>query len=161
MIEPGSMPVVPGEEAREMIRHDPGSVTAVVDRIQRAVNEHDLDALATCFQPDYQSEQPIHPDRAFRGTDQMRKNWSQIFAAVPDIEATVLRCAAEGDVVWVEWEMCGTRRDGVTHRTAMVTIGGVEDGRFAWMRLYMEPIAMGDGIDSAIRTDLGGKRVGR
>lgn len=137
------------------------SPTAVVERIQRAVNAHDLDALAACFQPNYRSEQPIHPDRAFRGREQMRKNWSQIFGVVPDIEATILRCAVDGDTVWTEWEMRGTRRDGSPHLTAMVTITGVEEGEVAWMRLYMETVSQGGGIDAAVQQDLTGKGADR
>jgi ketosteroid isomerase-like protein len=75
------------------------SPTAVLERLQWAINQHDLDALAACFDPDYHSEFPVHPDRTFRGHEQMRKNWTQIFGAVPDIEATLLRCTSEGDTV--------------------------------------------------------------
>ncbi|MBV9282548.1 MAG: nuclear transport factor 2 family protein [Chloroflexi bacterium] len=133
-----------------------GRPLAVIERIRRAVNEHDLDALATCFHPDYLSEQPIHPDRAFRGRDQMRKNWDQIFASVPDIRAEVLRCAAEGNIVWTEWDLRGTRVDGVPSHTAMVTIGEVRDEQIVWMRLYMEQVQEGEGIDAAVRASLGG-----
>ncbi len=132
---------------------------AVIDRIQRAVNEHDLDALGACFQVDYRSEQPIHPDRAFRGREQMRNNWAQIFGAVPDITADVLRCAVDGDTVWAEWELRGARRDGAKQVTAMVTIGGVQEGEFAWMRLYMEQMSTGEGIDAAVRAGLRGDRA--
>lgn len=135
------------------------SPAAVVERIQRAVNEHDLDALGGCFQVDYRSEQPIHPDRAFRGREQMRNNWAQIFGAVPDITADVLRCAVDGDTAWTEWELRGTRRDGAKQVTAMVTIGGVHQGEFTWMRLYIEAVSTGEGIDAAIRAGVRGERA--
>jgi ketosteroid isomerase-like protein len=127
---------------------------AVIERIRRAVDAHDLEALAACFQPGYRSEQPLHPDRAFRGREQLRTNWSQIFAAVPDIRATVLRCATDGATVWTEWDLRGTRRDGTPQHTAMVTIGGVHEGQIAWMRLYMEQVSAGAGIDAAVREGL-------
>ena len=60
------------------------STTDVLQRLREAINRHDLDALAACFEPDYHSEFPAHPDRTFRGHEQMRKNWSQIFGAVPE-----------------------------------------------------------------------------
>jgi ketosteroid isomerase-like protein len=144
-----------------MDRQSDASPTGVITRIQRAVNAHDLDALAACFELDYRSEQPLHPNRAFRGREQMRKNWSQIFGAVPNIQAEVLRCAVDGNTVWTEWDMRGTRGDGAPHRIAMVTIGGVRDGEIAWMRLYMEQVSDGEGIDTAVREGLTGTGGGR
>jgi hypothetical protein len=41
--------------------------TAVLERLREAINRHDLDALAACFEPDYHSAFPAHPDRTFRG----------------------------------------------------------------------------------------------
>src|SRR5579859_4594685 len=77
---------------------------AVIHRIQDAINRHDLDAMSECFAPDYLSEQPGYPSRTFRGTEQMRKNWSHIFAAVPDMQTHLLRVSRDGDIVWSEWE---------------------------------------------------------
>jgi ketosteroid isomerase-like protein len=127
------------------------SPMGVIDRMKRAVDEHDLDALGACFHSDYLSEQPFHPDRNFRGREQMCKNWSQIFRGVPDIRATVLRSVAEHDTVWTEWELQGTRVDGVPALMAMVTIAGVEGGQVVWMRLYLEPVTHGAGIDASVR----------
>lgn len=134
--------------------HPDSNPLQVIDHIRHAVNAHDLGALAMCFQRDYRSEQPFYPDRAFRGRDQMRRNWTQIFGAVPDIRAEVLRSAVDGDTVWTEWEMRGTRRDGAPHHSAMVTIGGVEGGEVAWMRLYLEPVTLGDDIEAAVQAEL-------
>jgi ketosteroid isomerase-like protein len=57
---------------------------AVVRRLQAATNAHDLDALVACFAPDYLSEIPAHPARSFRGSEQVRRNWTQILAGVPE-----------------------------------------------------------------------------
>jgi ketosteroid isomerase-like protein len=127
---------------------DPRTVIAAV---KRAVDDHDLDALAACFYPDYLSEQPFHPDRAFRGSEQMRRNWEQIFRGVPDIRATVLRCAVDGKTAWTEWELRGKRSDGAPAHMAMVTIAGIEGRQVAWMRLYLEPVTHGAGIDASVR----------
>src|SRR5437588_12292788 len=116
------------------------SPPALIERLQQAINLHDLDALAACFHPDFRSEQPIHPDRAFRGREQMRKNWAQIFSMVPDIAADVLRTAVDGNTIWTEWDLHGTSVRGTPAHTAMVTIAGVEDGQIVWMRLYLEPV---------------------
>lgn len=62
---------------------------ALVERLCRATNDHDLEALTRCFAPDYRNETPAHPVRSFQGREQVRRNWEQIFAGVPDIEAKV------------------------------------------------------------------------
>src|ERR671917_1012629 len=82
---------------------------AVVGRLLAAVNGHDLDTLVACFAEDYLNETPAHPQRGFRGSEQVRRNWSQIFASVPDITAQVTRSSIDGDTTWTEWEMSGTR----------------------------------------------------
>ena len=131
------------------------SPTAVIECLQRAINRHDLDALAACFEADFHSEFPAHPDRTFRGHEQMRKNWSQIFGAVPDIEAALLRCASEGDTAWAEWEWTGTRADDTPFAMRGVTIQGVQQDRIAWVRLYMEPVQEGGGgADEGVRQSL-------
>ena len=73
------------------------SLIDAIESIRRATNHHDLDALVACFAPDYQSEFPVHPDRAFHGLEQLRRNWGMIFGAVPNIHAELLRYATEGD----------------------------------------------------------------
>ncbi len=70
---------------------------AMVERLRRATNQRDLEALVACFAPDYRNETPVHPERGFTGRAQVRKNWEQIFAAVPDITSTVLSWAVDGD----------------------------------------------------------------
>ncbi len=134
------------------------SPTAVLERLRRAINRHDLDAMAACFEPDYHSEFPAHPDRTFRGHEQMRKNWTQIFGAVPDIKAALLRCASERDTVWAEWEWKGTRADSAPFTMRGTTIQGVKQDRIAWVRLYMEPVQEdGAGADEGVRQSLAGR----
>lgn len=125
---------------------------AVVERLRQAINGHDLEALAACFAPDYRSEFPAHPERAFQGHEQMRQNWTQIFGAVPDLAATLLHCTAEKETAWAEWEWRGLRPDGVPFAMRGVTIQGVRHDRIAWVRLYMEPVHEdGAGADAAAR----------
>ncbi len=128
------------------------SPTAVLERLRRAINQHDLDALAACFDPDYHSEFPVHPDRTFRGHEQLRKNWSQIFSAVPNIEAVLVRSALEGNTVWAEWEWRGTRADGAAFTMRGATVQEVQQDRVIWVRLYMEPVQEGGaGTDAAVQ----------
>jgi ketosteroid isomerase-like protein len=113
---------------------------AVLERLQQALNSHNLEALVACFAPDYQSAQPVHPDRAFQGAEQVRKNWSNIFQDVPDIHAERLRSVVDGNTVWAEWHWSGTKRDGASFAMRGVTIIGVQADQIMWGRLYMEPV---------------------
>jgi ketosteroid isomerase-like protein len=126
-----------------------------ITRIAAAINEHDLKALAECFDDDVQSEQPVHPARTFTGREQIRKNWAQIFGAVPDLRADLVRAASDGDTAWAEWDWTGTRRDGAPHRLRGVTILGIRGGRASWVRFYMEPVEpSGASIDTAVRDSI-------
>jgi ketosteroid isomerase-like protein len=126
--------------------------TAVVRRLERATDEHDLNTLVSCFASDYRNETPAHPERGFTGRDQVRANWSQIFAAIPDLTCQVLGCAVEGTTVWSEWEHRGTRCDGTPHLMRGVIIFGVADGVIAWARFYLEPVQTDAGtVDQAVR----------
>jgi hypothetical protein len=128
---------------------------AIVQRLCQATNDHDLDALAGCFAVDYRNETPAHPERSFAGRDQVRKNWTQIFAAVPDVHAEVLRCVEDGDTVWSEWEHRGTRPDGSAHVMRGVVIFGVEGGLVSWARFYLEPVQDGSGgVDEAVHSQV-------
>ena len=113
---------------------------ALIDRLVHATNAHDVDAVAECFAPDYENETPAHPARGFRGRDQVRRNWEQIFAFVPDLQAEVLRCTVDGDIAWTEWEMTGTRGDGTAHQMRGVIIFSVDDNVVRWARFYLEPV---------------------
>ena len=125
---------------------------AVLERLVAAASGHDLDALVDCFAPDYRNETPAHPERGFTGRDQVAKNWTQIFAAIPDVRAEVLRCAVDGDTVWSECEHRGTRPDGTAHIMRGVVIFGVADGLASWARFYLEPVQDGGGsVDDAVR----------
>lgn len=127
---------------------DGQSLPAVLERLLDATNAHDLDALTDCFAVDYANETPAHPDRSFTGREQVRRNWTQIFTGVPDLKATLVRWAADGQTVWAEWQHHGTRRDGMPHELAGVTVIGVRDDRIQWARFYLEPVVR-DGIDVA------------
>lgn len=121
----------------------------VVDRLLAATQDHDVDALVECFAPDYVNETPAHPLRGFTGREQVRQNWSAIFAGVPDITTRVVASAVDGRTVWTEWEMSGTRRDGVAHAMAGVIIFTVQDDRIVSARFYLEPVEQSSGDVSA------------
>jgi ketosteroid isomerase-like protein len=127
-------------------------MTLVVERLNAAMNAHDIDALVACFEEDYDSEQPAHPDRAFRGRDQVRRNWSAIFEGVSDFRSELVRAGATAETEWSEWRWRGTQADGTTLDMAGVIVCGVRGGRLSWARLYVEPVEQrGAGIDAAVR----------
>jgi hypothetical protein len=125
-------------------------MTAVLGRLRDAQNDHDLDAFVACFHTDYRSEQPVHPDRAFVGSEQVRSNWAEVFAGVPDFQAELPRAADQGDTGWAAWHWHGTRTDGTRLDMRGVTIFGVRQDRINWGRLYLEDVEGGQGIDQAV-----------
>jgi ketosteroid isomerase-like protein len=124
----------------------------MVDRLVRATNDHDVDGVVACFAEGYENETPAHPARSFRGREQVRRNWEQIFAFVPDLVVEVAHRAIDGETAWTEWEMTGTRRDGTAHEMRGVVIFGVRGGLAQWARFYLEPVDAGAGtVDDAVR----------
>jgi ketosteroid isomerase-like protein len=125
------------------------------DRLCEATNSHDVDRVVDCFTDDYLNETPAHPSRGFRGSEQVRRNWSHIFAAVPDIEAEIVSSSRTGETVWSEWEMRGTRADGAPHLMRGVVIFAVEGDRASAARFYLEPVEEhGVDADTAVRQTL-------
>ena len=125
---------------------------ALLGQLATAVNGHDIEALEGCFAAGYRNQTPAHPAQGFTGRAQVRRNWEQIFTFVPDITARVLRSCADGEVVWSEWEMTGTRRDNTMHQMAGVIVFGVRGRQFAWARFYLEPVqAAGADASEAVR----------
>ncbi len=134
-------------------------MSAVVDRLVQAVNRHDLDALVSCFAEDYRNETPVHPQRSFTGRNQVRANWTQILAGVPDIEAAVLRQVESEDEVWTEWEMSGSRvEDGGQFLMRGVVIFATRGDVISSARFFLEPAegVSGD-VDAHTRRVVTGK----
>jgi len=131
----------------------------VIERLVAATNAHDLEGLVSCFAPSYVNATPAHPARGFRGLEQVRRNWSTLFAAVPDITVEVVASVAEGGQVWTEWEMSGSRRDGTAHAMAGVIIFGVDGDHIISARFYLEPVDTGSGnADAAVQQLTEGSR---
>ena len=119
----------------------------VLERLHAAMNQHDLEAMLECFDPDYRSEQPLHPNRGFGGKEQVRKNWSAILSSFPDFEAELLGHISSGGTVWSEWRWSAAGLD-----MAGVTLLGVEVDRIVWGRLYMESVEEnGEDIDESVQ----------
>lgn len=124
----------------------------LVRRLHAAMNAHDIEAFVACFAEGYASAQPAHPDRAFRGREQVRENWSAIFSGVPDFRAELIRVDAVGATAWSEWRWAGTQTDGERLDMAGVIVFVVRDDHVASARLYVEPVERaGAGIEAAVR----------
>ena len=115
----------------------------VLKRQESALNAHDVDALADCFHENLVSENFVHPSQTFTGRDQVKRNWAQMIADVPDLRAELLGTAADGETVWGEWRIYGTRRDGELLDLRGVVISKVEDGRVRSSRRYLAPLDPG------------------
>lgn len=124
----------------------------VAAALARAMNAHDIEAFVSLFSEEYDSEQPAHPDRRFRGRDQVRANWSAVFSGVPDFRAELVASAVDSDTAWTEWRWHGTHADGSRLNMVGVIVMGLRNASIAWARLYVEPVdAAGEGIDAAVR----------
>jgi len=137
-----------------------GGVGAFVAQLVRATNDHDLDAVVSCFAPAYRNETPVHPARSFEGREQVRRNWTQIFGAIPDLRVEVVRTVADGDTAWAELVHRGTKPDGIPHLMRGVVIFGISAGQAEWATFYLEPVQEGgDDVEAAVlRATVGGAR---
>ena len=125
----------------------------LVERFVQAINEHDLEAIVSCFAPDYHDVEPAHPTRQITGgRAEVRKNWGTVVDGIPDFRTEVERVAVEGDTAWIEHDWSGTRADGTRLHLRGVNIFGIRDRQFAWGRIYMEAAEEdGIGIEERVR----------
>ena len=138
----------------ETSRTDP---LATINRLVDAVNAHDLEGLVAVFAEEYVNETPAHPVRQFTGRDQVRRNWTALFAGAPDLRCELLDAGVDGERVWGDVRMTGTRADGSAHEMAGVTIFTVQGGEIVSARFYLEPVERSSGgVDEAVRRQMAG-----
>jgi hypothetical protein len=124
----------------------------LLERINDAMNSHDPGNVAALFAENYQSSQPIHPNREFGGRQQVATNWTAVFEGVPDFRADLVASCVNGDTEWGEWEWRGTHTDGSSFWMRGVTILVVRNHLIAQARLYMEPVDLAGGdIEAAVQ----------
>ncbi len=129
---------MPEEQVQDVQTHS--SPKAVFERMIQAANRHDLDAMVAYFAPDFRSEQPLHPERAFTGPAGVRKNWSFFFTTVPDLQVEILGAVEEGDTIWAELHLHGTQTDGKKFIQRGVALEGIQADQIIWARVYIEPV---------------------
>jgi ketosteroid isomerase-like protein len=125
----------------------------LLTRFADAINAHDLDAIVSCFAPDYHDVEPAHPRRRILGGEtEVRKNWGTVLQNVTDFTTEVRTIAAEGDVALIEHDWSGTRPDGTRLHLRGVNVFGVRNGQFAWGRIYLESVEEeGMDLDERVR----------
>jgi ketosteroid isomerase-like protein len=122
------------------------------ERLRDATNSHDAAGMASLFAEDYQSAQPLHPQRAFGGRAQVLENWTSVFEGVPDFTSELIASTSDGETEWGEWDWRGRHTDGSTFAMRGVTILTVRDDLIAAGRLYMEPVDVDGGdIDASVQ----------
>jgi hypothetical protein len=122
------------------------------ERLVEVQNSHDAAGMAALFSADYQSVQPVHPNRGFGGSSQVRSNWESVFSGVPDFQATILSSVTQGQTEWGECEWRGTHTDGSAFLMRGVIIAFVQDELIRGMHLYMEPVESDGGdIEVAVQ----------
>lgn len=125
-------------------------------RLVDALNAHDLETMVACFAVGYVNQTPVHPLRGFVGREQVRSNWARIFAGVPDIRAALTRAAVDGETVWTEWELAGSRADSLPFQMRGVVIFQISGETFEAATFYLEPVeSLSGGPDRAVRRVIG------
>lgn len=119
-----------------------------------SLNKHDAAAFATNYAPTATVHDPAYPE-PLRGTDAIKKDVADFFAAFPDLKANLHGSVVSGDKYAVEWSVSGTHKGPfagpsgpipATNRKVEVrgaAIGRFDDqGRIAEERRYYDLAGM-------------------
>jgi len=71
----------------------------------------------------------------------------RIFAEIPDLNATLMRCSEDDETLWTEWEWTGTLSNGAPYLMRGVVIIGAREEHVTWARLYTETVERDEGAD--------------
>ena len=127
-------------------------MATIIERLRESQNAHDAAGMAALFAEDYDSQQPVHPARAFGGRAQVLQNWTAVFSGVPDFVSELVSFTVAGDTEWAEWYWHGQHVDGSHFAMRGVTIMVISNDQISAARLYMEPVEAGsEDIDAAVQ----------
>lgn len=115
-----------------------------------AINDHDLDHVVACFAEGYEDEAPARRGESVRGREQVRMNFERLFINMPDIHAELRGVVDEGDQVWMEWAMRGTRGDGSRMEFVGVNLFEVQDDALVRGRIYTELVRDAGGLGEQV-----------
>lgn len=110
-----------------------------LQNLVNAINRQDPAAITGCFTTDYACETPWQAAGSFAGNEHVRRNWTLMYADLPDIKAEVLRSTADVAEIWSEWVMRGTRQDGSPRVFRGMVLLDITDGLIAHSRFYLLP----------------------
>lgn len=116
------------------------NIHKAIDLLQDAINSHDARRVSGCFADDYRAAIPMHPSRSFTGSQHVLHNWTGLLARCPDLQATVLRSAINGEEIWSEWEMNGTATDATPILMRGIVVFTTHNEKIAWSRFYLDPV---------------------
>jgi ketosteroid isomerase-like protein len=122
-------------------------VIPILEQMRAALDAHDLETFVGFFRDDYVGERPRHPGAKISSRTDVRSNWAEVIADVPDLRVEVPAAVQDGDRIWSEWRAYGTARSGALLELRGVIIFGIEDDKVAWSRMYMEPVEQGLSLD--------------
>jgi steroid delta-isomerase-like uncharacterized protein len=108
----------------------------LIERLVRAWNDHDADAVASCYATDAVSRD-VTLAEPLRGRDAIRNAVETYIRAFPDIRFEIRRIACDGDLICEEWRATGTHegdlmglpptnREGTTIGCNVIEVG--DDG---------------------------------
>ncbi|HEV7211822.1 MAG TPA: nuclear transport factor 2 family protein [Blastococcus sp.] len=127
-------------------------MNATIAKLRTVMNAHDAEGMAALFAPEYHSEQPAHPNRAFDGHIQVEARWREMFREVPDLVVEVVSEVTVGSTSWVEWIWRGHRTDGsVFDMRGTTVLGLTRDGLIAEARQYMEPVDHAGAVEDPVQ----------
>ncbi|GAA4580820.1 hypothetical protein GCM10023194_10240 [Planotetraspora phitsanulokensis] len=122
----------------------------VTDRLLAALNDHDLDAVVKCFDPEAVY---FNVGGTAEGHDQIRAYYGYLLTAYPDMHYKVQNKVTEEDTTVTEWRLTATHRgpllapDGETieptHRRILLqgcSVSTVEDGMIVSYRVYFNEL---------------------
>jgi len=122
----------------------------VVQQWIRAINERDLEGIVSCFAEDYEDEAPARTGETVHGRDQVRANFERLLVSMPDLRAEVRTVVDQGDSVWMEWVMRGTRTDGTRMEFVGVNLFEVAAGVLRRGRIYTELVRHAGGLGGQV-----------
>jgi len=127
-----------------------GDARRLFDRLTDALNDHDLEAVASGYAPDVEV---TSPDGTFQGRDQATAMLASYFTAFPDMRVTTSAKLETGDMVADEWILTGTNTGPIETpdgRTIAPTgkgvslhgadVGTVEGGLVTSHRIYWDQL---------------------
>ena len=66
---------------------------------------------------------------------------------MPDLRVEVPAAVEDRERIWSEWRAYGTARSGAMLELRGVIIFGLQGGKVAWSRMYLEPVEQGLSLD--------------